>query len=100
MLDYGFYNMDCLEGMKQFPDGYFQLAIVDPPYGDGGGHWLRQDGSRFGGRFDKYKSDVGGRQSTGQVERGQVSMAKKLLRGILPQLRSISTNCFVSHATK
>ena len=37
MLDYGFYNMDCMEGMKQFPDNYFDLAIVDPPYGDGGG---------------------------------------------------------------
>ena len=36
MLDFGFYNMDCMEGMKQFPDKYFELAIVDPPYGDGG----------------------------------------------------------------
>ena len=33
MLDFGFYNMDCVEGMKQFPDHYFDLAIVDPPYG-------------------------------------------------------------------
>jgi len=24
---------DCMEGMKQFPDNHFQLAIVDPPYG-------------------------------------------------------------------
>ena len=37
------YNMDCMEGMRQFPDKYFELAIVDPPYGlgdrlsDGGG---------------------------------------------------------------
>ena len=31
----GFYNMDCMEGMKQFPDKYFELAIVDPPYGIG-----------------------------------------------------------------
>ena len=38
MLDFGFYNMDCMEGMKQFPDNYFDLAIVDPPYGDGGAH--------------------------------------------------------------
>ena len=37
MLDFGYYNMDCMEGMKQFPDNYFDLAIVDPPYGDGGG---------------------------------------------------------------
>lgn len=35
MLDFGFYNMDCMEGMRQFPDKYFDLAIVDPPYGIG-----------------------------------------------------------------
>ena len=35
MLDFGYYNMDCLEGMKEFPDKYFDLAIVDPPYGIG-----------------------------------------------------------------
>lgn len=33
MLEPGYYNMDCMEGMKDFPDGYFDLAIVDPPYG-------------------------------------------------------------------
>jgi site-specific DNA-methyltransferase (adenine-specific) len=27
------YHMDCVEGMKQFPDKYFDLAVVDPPYG-------------------------------------------------------------------
>lgn len=27
------FNMDCIEGMKQYPDKYFELAIVDPPYG-------------------------------------------------------------------
>ena len=35
MLDFGYYNMDCIEGMKQFPDKYFDLAIVDPPYFSG-----------------------------------------------------------------
>lgn len=29
----GFYNMDCMEGMAQFPSDYFDLAICDPPYG-------------------------------------------------------------------
>jgi site-specific DNA-methyltransferase (adenine-specific) len=29
------YNMDCMEGMKEFPDKYFELAITDPPYGIG-----------------------------------------------------------------
>ena len=27
------YNMDCMIGMKDIPDKYFELAIVDPPYG-------------------------------------------------------------------
>ena len=26
--------MNCMDGMKEFPDKYFELAIVDPPYGD------------------------------------------------------------------
>ena len=31
------YLMDCIEGMKQFPDKIFDLAVVDPPYGIGAG---------------------------------------------------------------
>lgn len=27
--------MDCMKGMAEFPDGFFDLAIVDPPYGIG-----------------------------------------------------------------
>jgi site-specific DNA-methyltransferase (adenine-specific) len=27
------YLMDCVAGMKHYPDKYFDLAIVDPPYG-------------------------------------------------------------------
>ncbi len=28
-------NIDCMEGMATFPDKFFDLAIVDPPYGLG-----------------------------------------------------------------
>ena len=34
------YNIDCMQGMKEFPNKYFDLAIVDPPYGIG------QDGQK------------------------------------------------------
>ena len=27
------YNMDCMEYLKSIPDKFFDLAIVDPPYG-------------------------------------------------------------------
>jgi site-specific DNA-methyltransferase (adenine-specific) len=30
-----FENKNCMEGMKEYPDKYFDLAIVDPPYGIG-----------------------------------------------------------------
>lgn len=57
--DFGFYNLDCIEGMKQFPDGYFDLAIVDPPYGIG------ESGSRNHSRgklatAQNYKAFAGG----------------------------------------
>lgn len=28
-----YYNLDCMESLRQFPDKFFDLAIVDPPYG-------------------------------------------------------------------
>lgn len=52
-------NIDCMEYMATVPDKYFDLAIVDPPYGGG----ARTDAEetfndavsgRFGGRFEKY----------------------------------------------
>ena len=33
------YLMDCIEGMRQFPDKIFDLAVVDPPYGI---DWMEQ----------------------------------------------------------
>lgn len=29
-----FYNRDCLEALKEYPDKAFDLAIVDTPYGN------------------------------------------------------------------
>ena len=50
----GLYNCDCIEAMREYPDKYFDLAIVDPPYGSGGVEdWEKK--TRFGPRFDKYK---------------------------------------------
>lgn len=35
-----FYNCDCMVKMKEYPDKFFDLAIIDPPYGIG------EDGSK------------------------------------------------------
>ena len=63
-MEPGFYNMDCMEAMKGFPDGFFDLAIVDPPYGiNVASH---KDGKIVGGGIDysaagRSKSTVYGR---------------------------------------
>lgn len=32
-MEFGFFNLDCMEGMKSLPDQSIDLAITDPPYG-------------------------------------------------------------------
>jgi len=39
--------MDCMEGMKQIPDKYIDLAIVDPPYGIGANKMRLGNGKRI-----------------------------------------------------
>jgi len=55
-------HCDCMAYMTTVPDKYFDLAIVDPPYGIGinkGGHTLAGNGNFKGGNFKvaarKYK---------------------------------------------
>lgn len=52
MLDFGFYQMDCMDGMREFPDKYFDLAVVDPPYGISINHNM---GRRSGDKPSDYK---------------------------------------------
>lgn len=63
-----FANGDCVDAMKKFPDKYFDLAIVDPPYGNAGGTFLSGNGSRFGGLFDRYKAQVDDKSKRQQIE--------------------------------
>lgn len=65
MLEPGFYNMDCMDGMREFPDGYFDLAIVDPPYGIGVtkfgmGDGLKKRGASIAKRIEKNRLNSGG----------------------------------------
>jgi site-specific DNA-methyltransferase (adenine-specific) len=38
------HHTDCMDFMKDIPDNYYELAIVDPPYG------INQTGMNMGGR--------------------------------------------------
>lgn len=51
-----FLNADCMDGMKEFPDGYFNLAIVDPPYGGvtQGGYMKNLQGGGVGPHKNDY----------------------------------------------
>ena len=42
-------NRDCMEAMREFPDKFFDLAVVDPPYGGG-----FTEGGGCQGWFKKY----------------------------------------------
>lgn len=44
------FNMDCMDGMKEFPDKYFDLAIVDPNYGIGEAQGQEQSRNQSKGR--------------------------------------------------
>ena len=47
---------DCMEAMKQMPDNYWDLSIVDPPYGLG--NKLVDGGAGRNGKFDKNRNAV------------------------------------------
>lgn len=50
-------NEDCMAMMSRYPDKYFQLAIVDPPYGIGAAKRNGSIGQKKGqGKITSYKS--------------------------------------------
>ena len=61
-MDFGYYNMDCMEGMKEFPNKYFDLAVVDPPYGININHNM---GRRKGDKKSDYPKAYWDNQPTG-----------------------------------
>ena len=72
-------NTGCLEYMKSLPDNYFDLAVADPPYGDGSSQTVNVERERErrskqplrfhgGDRWNKYlPNNEGGVAREGQV---------------------------------
>jgi site-specific DNA-methyltransferase (adenine-specific) len=50
------HNIDCMIGMREFPDKHFDLAIVDPPYGVGE-TWKKDRKSKFYKHNSTYKNN-------------------------------------------
>ncbi len=60
------FNMDCMEAMKEFPDKFFDLAVVDPPYGIGA---------------DNFKNGAGASKDGGKLYSTAVKMKNRLNQG-------------------
>lgn len=84
MLDFGFYNMDCMQGMKEFPDNYFDLAIVDPPYGAG---FTECGGCQ--GWFSKYHQNP---ENTDNIGSGGVQQVRAEVRQVQAE-RTTHSGC-------
>ena len=82
-----FFHGDCMYFMRGKPDGYYDLAVVDPPYGDGGGIYVQQRqvevrpavrevrprkacgvNHMFGGRSTRYNISTPPIESTGYTD--------------------------------
>ena len=60
------FNMDCMVAMKEFPDKFFDLAVVDPPYGIGA---------------DNFKNGAGASKDGGKLYSTAVKMKNRLNSG-------------------
>lgn len=124
MAEIHFENRDCVDAMKEFPDNFFDLAIVDPPYGDGsqtvnvervqpirrqirplqgsvGGGMARQTEVSprytFSARTADKRTEHGAIRSGGQWA---AKYAKKSFRGMSRRSKNILTSCFASHVIR
>lgn len=84
------FNEDCMQVMARYPDKYFDLAVVDPPYGIGitgtvGG------GGPFGGKRQERERETAPRRV--KIGGGLLSSPKVTTRLTTqqPHRRSIST---------
>ena len=51
------FNRDCVEAMKEYPDNYFDLAVVDPPYGIDINNQSQGKGGGVARKIDYIKKD-------------------------------------------
>lgn len=98
-MEFGLFNIDCMEGLKELPDQSIDLAIVDPPYGGG----VSDDAEdtfkgaivgRFGGRFAGYlEKDKRGHMGGGHAKRyGYGHWDKRPTKEYFDELFRVSKN--------
>ena len=75
------YNCDCMEYLRTLPDNAFDLAVVDPPYGDGNfqkpPHHQKVMNRDGGGWFNRYKRPMEQiRSEVRQIQTNQASSVR------------------------
>ena len=79
------YNMDCLEGMRQMPDGCVDHCITSPPYNVGlyvsnGKYAKRNNSTRNGKAFNKYQGDMVDQRTMEEYFEWQCQCIDEMLR--------------------
>jgi site-specific DNA-methyltransferase (adenine-specific) len=85
--------MDCIEGMKQYPDKWFDLAIVDPPYGHNaldGSRTKKKYGINRGENWDCYRPDKAYFNELQRVSKNQIVWGGNYFISDL-----VDTKCFI-----
>ena len=75
------YNMDCMEYMKTVPDRYFDLAVVDPPYG------INAPSMSMGSNMTRTKGGYPSDSTASRLRMGRLNSGAGKLRGVLQGLR-------------
>ena len=84
-------NEDCLDLMARYPDKYFELAIVDPPYGigeDGSKNSSRGKVTKFGAKHNKNGSVIPARKYKAYAGNDTEPMSKEFFI----ELQRVSVN--------
>ena len=83
----GFYNMDGMDGMMEFPDKYFDLAIVDPPYG------INAPKMQMGSNPTRKNNGYPGTSTAVKIKKGRLNKGAGELKDIALQNMDCEWDC-------
>ena len=69
------YNVDCMEYMKSVPDKFFDLAVVDPPYG------INAPSMNMGSNMTRTKGGYPSESTASRLKRGRLNSGAGKLKG-------------------
>ena len=89
-------HADCMDLMREYPDGHFDLAVVDPPYGigwDGENSMADNNSKKWSGargvgyerkKWDSVRPDISYFEEVGRVAKGFIIWGGNYFADLLP----------------